>query len=442
MNDRRPPERPERDALRGGPAPNDAADDAMAADAAQAERFAAAWTAVTSGTPLPDVLAELADDAELASLVRLAAKASVVLPASVGETTRARQAAVLRALVPAERRDGRAAARTPGAAADARDGRRRHGVPAGRPATDRSIRARWLGGRPQLLLRLSAAVLAVAVGVGSSVVVSADDVPGDALYGVKRAAESARMALIFDPGRRAAFHLELAEVRIAEIRALINRGRNPSARIVEALIAQLSSAGRDAASAQDRALIESVRMARDAAARSLGELAGQAPKEAARVLNSGIAALAPVPLPSTGRPDAHAPPRGERGRPSPTVDVAAVPTDVEAGGGDAVPPASPTDRPTTALPPYVAAPTVAAATAPAGDAPPPGGPPGAGEGSLPPSGGAAAPTSAPPAQATEVPPPPVEAPTQVNPFAGQRATALISEPPPATKVPSRTPKRP
>lgn len=419
MTDRRPfglperPDRPSRDARRGGPAPNDADDGVVPADAAQVERFAAAWTAVTSGTPLPDVLAELADDAELAALVRLAAKASAILPATVGEATRARQAAVLRAL-----------------------------VPAGRPTTDGSIWTRRLGGRRQLLLRLTAAVLAVALGLGSSVVVSADDVPGDALYGVKRAAESARMALIFDPGRRAAFHLELAEVRIAEIRALINRGRNPSARVVESLIAQLSSAERDAVSAQDRALIEHVRLAREAAARSLGELAGQAPSEAARVLTSGVAALAPAPPPSTGRPDAHAPPRGARGRPSPTADATAEPTDVETGGSDTTPPAGATERPATALPPYVAAPTAVAATAPAGDAPLPGRPPGAGDGGLPPSGGSAAPTSAPPAQATEAPPPPVEAPTQVNPFAGERATALISEPPPATKVPSRTPRRP
>lgn len=449
MTSRPDVERPEGDVRHAASPPDGHAGATTPADARQVERFADAWAAVADGAALADVLAAVADDAELVALVRLAAGAAAVLPATVAQATRARQLAALQAVRPAGHRRGAAAlgatvtGTVPDAGAPA--GARERAKRSGRPPSGEAVRGGWLRRwgvvRPQLVLRLSAVAVAVALGLGSSVVASADDLPGDTLYGVKRAAETARMALIFDPARRAAFHLQLAELRISEIRTLINRGRNPSAWVVEALIAQLTSAASDADVARDGMLVAQVRSARVAAARSLGELAERLPDDAATVLQDGAAVLAPPP-PSAAPPAGRAPAHGERSIPTPTARAAAAtPTSVLPDGGGAEPRSGAAAQPPTARPPFAAPPTAAAPTRPAGDLAGSGGTSGSGGGApIPPGGAVQAPTNAPPPQATDAPPP--EPTTEANPFGDARATALSTQPPHATKVPTKVRERP
>ncbi len=382
---------------RGGEGPVDAA----------AERFARAWQAVQSGAAVDDVVTAFADDAELAELLRLADAAARVLPATVDTATRDRQRTLLAAMPTAAGRG-----------------------PRGRAAAAPLARRRWAW--PQLALRLGAAVVAASLGLGSTVVVAADDLPGDPLYGVKRAAESARLAITFDPARRAALHIELAHLRLSEIRALIDRGDNPPAAVVEALLEELTSAQAAAGDAAEPSLVEGAASARRDAADGLRALADRSPA-AAHLLGGAADSLAPraAPAPSVPQPgDAgprSAPPRPEAPprAATPTADAGASGPPREAGAS-----------------PATAAPALPSATAPATAAP--GVPAPADE---PPAPAPAEATAAPPA-ATDAPadpaPPHDPAPTTApeNPRANERATDLAERPPPPTRQPQRTPRRP
>ena len=78
-------------------------------------------------------------------------------------------------------------------------------------------------------LRVAAASLAAAMilvlGAGSAVAASSSALPGDTLYGVKRAVERVSLAMHRDPVGRAALQLRFAEIRLAEIRDLLAAGR-------------------------------------------------------------------------------------------------------------------------------------------------------------------------------------------------------------------------
>jgi hypothetical protein len=91
--------------------------------------------------------------------------------------------------------------------------------PEGHPRTGSRSIARRIGKRTVVL---GAAVLVAIIGaVGGTVVASRDALPGDALYAVKRAAESAGLAMTFDRTAKARRQLDLAGIRINEVEQLV-----------------------------------------------------------------------------------------------------------------------------------------------------------------------------------------------------------------------------
>ena len=67
--------------------------------------------------------------------------------------------------------------------------------------------------------------------------VSAEALPGDSFYGVKRAAEETRILLTVSPRGRAEARLSQAETRLDAVRQLVARGVAASPQVVEALLA-------------------------------------------------------------------------------------------------------------------------------------------------------------------------------------------------------------
>lgn len=101
-------------------------------------------------------------------------------------------------------------------------------------------------------LRLAAAFVAAAMllvfGAGSAVAASSDAVPGDPLYGFKRAVERISLAMHRDPVGRAALHLQFADERLDEVAALVVRGQDASG-LIDDLEAELNGAEHDALAA-------------------------------------------------------------------------------------------------------------------------------------------------------------------------------------------------
>ena len=80
-------------------------------------------------------------------------------------------------------------------------------------------------------LRVAAVALVGAIvltaGAGSAIAASANALPGDPLYGVKRAVERVSLAMHFDHAGRAALHLQFAQKRLDEVEALAAAGKDP-----------------------------------------------------------------------------------------------------------------------------------------------------------------------------------------------------------------------
>lgn len=93
--------------------------------------------------------------------------------------------------------------------------------PAGRSRAGSRSAARGLGRRALVLG--AAALVAVIAAAGGSVFASRDALPGDALYAVKRVAESAGLAMTFDKTAKAHRQLELATTRLDEVDELVKR---------------------------------------------------------------------------------------------------------------------------------------------------------------------------------------------------------------------------
>lgn len=91
-------------------------------------------------------------------------------------------------------------------------------------ATRKRIRRRLEDAAPGRMRRVTANLLAAAAAflalAGLGMVLSHDSLPGDTLYPVKRAAESAELGLAFGDGAKAARHLEFAATRLDELVAL------------------------------------------------------------------------------------------------------------------------------------------------------------------------------------------------------------------------------
>ncbi len=92
------------------------------------------------------------------------------------------------------------------------------------------------------------AAIALMLGAGSAVAASSDALPGDPLYGFKRAVERVSLALHRDEPGRAALHLQFASNRLGEIEALVAAGGDPGDTI-DALNAELNAAESDALNA-------------------------------------------------------------------------------------------------------------------------------------------------------------------------------------------------
>jgi hypothetical protein len=166
----------------------------------QAEALQALLERLERGETLPDVRA---DAGELAGLLSVAAAARGVLPVRAPATFKARSQMELQS-----RQLGR------------------RGRAGGRPAV------RWLP-------RLSGSLLALALVAATAVVASADSLPGQPLYGVKRAVEETRLAITPAGRARAALRVAIADERAGELRRLLDERRQMDpAWIQEALSAQ------------------------------------------------------------------------------------------------------------------------------------------------------------------------------------------------------------
>jgi hypothetical protein len=126
----------------------------------------------------------------------------------------------------ADTQDGGDAPTTATHQAAPRAGRRaRHSIgrsTANRPAGSASSSRRPGGGslRRRALLVGSAAMVAMLAIAGGGIFASQGALPGDNLYAVKRAAESAGLALAFDDASRAQRQLEIAATRLSEVERL------------------------------------------------------------------------------------------------------------------------------------------------------------------------------------------------------------------------------
>jgi hypothetical protein len=107
--------------------------------------------------------------------------------------------------------------------------------------------------RPRLGLARVALVAATVLALGCSSVVaaSARTLPGEPLYGVKRAVERLSVAMHRDPASRAALRLELAGRRLQEIQSLLAAGRSADP-VLDDLERELAAAERDAVAAAGR----------------------------------------------------------------------------------------------------------------------------------------------------------------------------------------------
>ena len=85
--------------------------------------------------------------------------------------------------------------------------------------------------RPTGLRVVAASLVAgilLVLGAGGAVAASANTLPGDSLYGVKRAVERVSLAMHRDPVGRAGLQLQFAATRLSEIQALLAAGRDTS----------------------------------------------------------------------------------------------------------------------------------------------------------------------------------------------------------------------
>lgn len=240
---------------------------------------------IAAGEPAEALLRQLAADPatmELAAMLELALRLEQRLPIALPAPRRARMQAELQAAFQA-----RSAARPP-------------------------ARLAWFGGS-RLLLRGLAVVTALILAAGSAVVASADSLPGQLLYPVKRAAEQARLSLALDLGTRTRLRLDFSEARMDELQQLADRGLAISPAQIEALADSHRALLDSARATGDPALLDAAR-ARTAAHHAalerlkpqLGQSAVRAIDETRRDLDAIEAGRepgpSPRPLPGTAWP--------------------------------------------------------------------------------------------------------------------------------------------
>lgn len=89
-------------------------------------------------------------------------------------------------------------------------------------------RSRRAGVRGRLLVAAAAALCLLLSLSAMSLLMSGDALPGDALYGVKRSAESAELGLTFGAESRGFKHLQFATARLDELQGLAASGVGPN----------------------------------------------------------------------------------------------------------------------------------------------------------------------------------------------------------------------
>lgn len=104
---------------------------------------------------------------------------------------------------------------------------------------DNAWAALWFLGRPAPYIVRSVALAAIVVcsGLGATIT-SAESLPDDALYPVKIASETVRLALAGAPEDRAAVELTIAEHRLVEAEKLAESGRSSEALVASAVYSQ------------------------------------------------------------------------------------------------------------------------------------------------------------------------------------------------------------
>jgi hypothetical protein len=147
------------------------------------------------------------------------------------------------------------------------------------------------GARGRLVVALAAALCLLLSLTGMSLLLSQDALPGDALYGVKRTAETASLGLTFGEESKGYKRLEFAAARVAELETLVDRYREPPGGPLGGYLTALTDFDADAAAgsrvlaafgsnSDQRALTELRDWAITHATR-LGELRAALPVEAA-----------------------------------------------------------------------------------------------------------------------------------------------------------------
>lgn len=170
-------------------------------------------------------------------------------------------------------------------------------------------------------LRMAAASVAAGIvlvmGAGSAVAASASSLPGDALYGVKKAVERISLAMHRDPVGRVALHLQFAATRLSEVKAVLATGGDPS-EAVDGLTAALDDAEQEALHAIGKdsgALLAHVEEMISKHIATLTEVLGRVPDQAKdaiqRAIDNAEKAKANVQKgknKDTGKPDDVGPP--------------------------------------------------------------------------------------------------------------------------------------
>jgi hypothetical protein len=221
------------------------------------ERFAAAWDERmrgnapgrraqpgASGVPLGDHARpgdpDLEDDLRIADLLSRAGRATA---GPDPEASRRMRASLMAAIAeespqtPVTRRTervengpaahGRRRADRRGAA---RPGDRRPGGPGGSATTAGPGRAARRGTAARRLLSTTVAGMAAVLALGAlTVLLSRGALPGDMLYGMKRASESTEIGLTSGQEAKARKHLDVASLRLEEIQQLLSRDSTTAA---------------------------------------------------------------------------------------------------------------------------------------------------------------------------------------------------------------------
>ncbi|WP_211351328.1 DUF5667 domain-containing protein [Saccharothrix variisporea] len=146
------------------------------------------------------------------------------------------------------------------------------------------------GARGRLAIALAAALCLVFSLAGMSLLLSRDALPGDALYGVKRTAESASLGLTFGEESKGYKRLEFAAARVAEMETLADRYRDSGGGPLGGYLTALTDFDADAAagsrvlaahgSNSDQRTLSGLRDWALSQTTRLGDLRGRLPAEA------------------------------------------------------------------------------------------------------------------------------------------------------------------